>query len=153
MTQLSIQLNKWMEVWLWYLWFNADTTENIICRNIFLIYIYRMYHIEPNLHIPLSVSRRYCKFWGCCMFSFIAALIIQCQIVALLQWAWLLLLRYLFLHWKLYLYLLSCSSFPRPFLALFYHNKFVSALFIEAFAFSWEIVLRSFLKISSQLNG
>ena len=53
------------------------------------------------------------------------------------------------LHWQSYLMLSSfLLLFPPTFTALFCCNKLMSILFIEAFALSWEIVLRDFLEIS-----
>ena len=42
---------------------------------------------------------------------------------------------------------------PPTFSALFCCNRFVCVSFIKTFGLSWEIVLKSFLKISSRFNG
>ena len=93
------------------------------------------------------------NFAGSTIFFFIAALVTWWfgQIVALPQWAWLLLLRYFFINNLTWWYLL----FPL-FLRLFRPYFAVTNLWVSRSlkrAHSWEIVLVSFLKISSQFNG
>ena len=99
-------------------------------------YSHRIYHIEPNLQISPSVlsgrSYKFCRKY---------------------HHYWLLPLLMYFIDNPNWCYLLSSSSSPPTFTALFSCNKFISVSFIETFALSWEIVRGSFLKISPMDNS
>ena len=119
--------------------------------------IHRIRCIEFNLHIPsLVLFRGSCKFFRqyhhllqCCSYHSIdvSAKLLHCRDGPGYC------SKYFFIDNRTWWYLLSYSSFLPTFSALFYCNKFMSVSFNEAFALSCEIVLGSFLKITSRFKG
>ena len=122
----------------------ADIFITYIALNPAFIFLRQFYPGEQILqvvpsYLPLHRCSHHSMIW---------------QIVALLRWTWMLLfLRYFNTDNRAWWYLLSFSSLPPTFSALFCCNKFVSISFTEIFALSWEIALWRFLKIYSRFNG
>ena len=136
----------------------------IICGNIFLVIVFSadifITYIALNpisTFLPQFYTEYLANFAGSTsIFFFIAALMIQWfgQIVAMPPWTWLqLLLRFFLIDSCTWWHILSSSSFPPTFLALFSTNKFMNVSVIDKFALSWEIVPRKFIKFFLRFNG